>query len=298
MSSSERGVAALRFEAFEPEAFAPLPAAAPLAGAAAAGARAWLPDAIADAPAARVATPLAAGLVAADAPFAGLLPDFGAPWDEHAPAAAVPAGPTAEELEAARQQAEFEAAFEAAVAEQVAQAMAQREAEEAARLEEVRAAALAEGEAAGRAACEQEVLEALGSAYAALHEAAQAVQAQGERWTANLEENVAALAVGVARHVVGREVAADPAVVRALAARAVLEFPVDQPLTVRAHPDDLAALRATLGDAAADARDLRWTADANLARGGVLVEGRERIVDGRVDAALERVYRALARTNA
>jgi flagellar biosynthesis/type III secretory pathway protein FliH len=45
-------------------------------------------------------------------------------------------------------------------------------------------------------------------------------------------------------------------------------------------------------------RELRWTPDARVARGGVLAEGRERIVDGRVDSALERMYRALARTHA
>ncbi len=41
-------------------------------------------------------------------------------------------------------------------------------------------------------------------------------------------------------------------------------------------------------------RPLRWMADERVERGGCLIEGRERIVDGRVDMALERIYRALS----
>ncbi len=97
----------------------------------------------------------------------------------------------------------------------------------------------------------------------------------------------------MARHVVEREVAADDGLVVGLAARAVAEFPADQPLAVRAHPTDVAALKAAWA-ARPRAAELRWIPDAQVARGGALVEGRERIVDGRVDAALERVYRALS----
>ena len=46
------------------------------------------------------------------------------------------------------------------------------------------------------------------------------------------------------------------------------------------------------------ARDASWLADARVARGGCLVEGRERIVDGRVDTALERAYRRMAQIDA
>jgi flagellar biosynthesis/type III secretory pathway protein FliH len=43
---------------------------------------------------------------------------------------------------------------------------------------------------------------------------------------------------------------------------------------------------------------MSWVPDARIARGGCVVEGRERIVDGRVDSALERVYRRLAHRHA
>jgi flagellar biosynthesis/type III secretory pathway protein FliH len=46
------------------------------------------------------------------------------------------------------------------------------------------------------------------------------------------------------------------------------------------------------------ARALRWIGDSNVERGGCLTEGRERIIDGRVDTALERAYRTIAQIQA
>jgi flagellar biosynthesis/type III secretory pathway protein FliH len=39
-------------------------------------------------------------------------------------------------------------------------------------------------------------------------------------------------------------------------------------------------------------------ADSRIQPGGCVVEGRERIIDGRVDTALERLYRQLSGNNA
>jgi flagellar biosynthesis/type III secretory pathway protein FliH len=67
---------------------------------------------------------------------------------------------------------------------------------------------------------------------------------------------------------------------------------------VRVNPNDLAIIQATeeivepgTGE---PARELHWTGDPRIASGGCVVEGRERIVDGRVDTALERAYRRIA----
>lgn len=148
----------------------------------------------------------------------------------------------------------------------------------------------AEGERAARAEREPAVAAVLG----ALTEALAVVRAHEARWSATLEENVAALAVLVARHVLQREVAADPAAVRALVGAALAQFPMDETVTVRLHPDDLQACRALQGEGEVPLPDLRWVGDPTVARGGCLVEGRERILDGRLDVALERAYRALA----
>ncbi|GJG86608.1 hypothetical protein tb265_17890 [Gemmatimonadetes bacterium T265] len=153
--------------------------------------------------------------------------------------------------------------------------------------------AWADGHAAGCAAGDADARAALADVAAAFDAAARELRAHEERWMGDLRAHVAALAVAVAHHVVGREVAADDALVVALAARAVAEFPVQEALVARVHPDDLDALK-TAWDATAREGAVRWAPDERVARGGAVVEGRERIVDGRVDTALERLYRALA----
>lgn len=139
----------------------------------------------------------------------------------------------------------------------------------------------------------------LASARAALEAAVASVQVHAERWTANTEENVAAIAVTVARHIVEREVAADHTIVRDLVQRALAQFPLEQTITVRLHPDDAATCgSATIADGSGRLQDVRFVADAHIARGGCLVEGRERIIDGRVDTSLERAYRSIGQVQA
>ena len=42
-------------------------------------------------------------------------------------------------------------------------------------------------------------------------------------------------------------------------------------------------------------REARWIADEDVVPGGCIVEGPDRIVDGRVDQALERIFWELTR---
>ena len=117
-----------------------------------------------------------------------------------------------------------------------------------------------------------------------------------------LEENVAALAVIVARQIVSREVAASPEIVADLVRRALTEFPVEQAVRIRVNPLDLSML--TVPGASDDkqpvtgTREASWMADPRIARGGCLIEGRDRIVDGRIDAALERLYHRMSAIDA
>jgi flagellar assembly protein FliH len=162
------------------------------------------------------------------------------------------------------------------------------------------AAAYARGVADGRAQTEGAERERLRSAVDAAEQALEALRADEARWTGAIEENVCALAVAVARQIVGRELRGDPELVAELVRRALEEFPMDQPLVIRVHPADLATIVASTGDASAAApgRNARWLADARVRPGGCVVEGRERIIDGRVDTALERMYRRLTGNNA
>jgi len=152
----------------------------------------------------------------------------------------------------------------------------------------------ADGERAARAGLEQSLHAALGT----LASAAQSVQMHEARWLNNLEENIAAIAVSVARHIVQREIDYDPSFVASLVNNALSQYPIDQEIIIRVAPDDLATCRAVIDGDTTGARNLRWIGDASIERGGCLTEGRERIIDGRVDTALERAYRTIAQIQA
>jgi len=135
----------------------------------------------------------------------------------------------------------------------------------------------------------------------AAEDALNVIRVNEERWSGSIEENITALAVAVARHVIDRELASDPTIVSKLVRRALTEFPVDQPVRIRINPNDLALIEAHGGLDHADTgprNELHWIPDHRISTGGCVVEGRERIVDGRTDTALERVYRRIAYTNA
>jgi flagellar assembly protein FliH len=117
-----------------------------------------------------------------------------------------------------------------------------------------------------------------------------------------LEENLAALAVIVARQIMSREVSLSRELVADLIRRALTEFPIDQAIRIRVNPLDLSLLTAasTAAEVApiTGTREATWLADPRVVRGGCLIEGRDRIVDGRVDTALERAYLRMSKTDA
>lgn len=166
------------------------------------------------------------------------------------------------------------------------------------------AEAYAQGFDDGRLEGEQGEQARLRSAVAAAQEALDAIRDGEQRWTGTIEENICALAIAIARQVIGREVATERAIVADLVRRAVSEFGVERQVRVRVHPQDLALLTGhgadddDHADRLAAGRELRWVPDVGVGRGSCVVEGRERIIDGRVDAALERVYRRLTYTHA
>ena len=110
-------------------------------------------------------------------------------------------------------------------------------------------------------------------AVAAAESAAAAVRASEQRWLEALEENICALAVAVARHVIGRELRSDAQTIAELVRRAVAEFPVDQPLRVRINPQDLSTLSAV---SPLDGEPVA------VARGRDLLDGRSRDRAGRL----------------
>ena len=170
------------------------------------------------------------------------------------------------------------------------------------RVAEAYAAGQAGGRAEGRAEGEAAERLRLRNAFAALDSALGSIQHGEARWREALEENLVALAIAIAKQILEREVKVDRGVVEGLVRRAVSEFPVDQPVRVRLAPTDIGVL-ADAGAAVppadlVDGRAARWIPDPLLTPGGCVVEGRERIVDGRVDSALERIYRQLTHASA
>lgn len=150
---------------------------------------------------------------------------------------------------------------------------------------------------AGRDASSTSDATSLANALEVLKAAAHHIVATEQKALGTLEENVAALAVTIARQIIGREVRTSPDLIIDLVRTAVSEFPVDQPLRIRVNPLDLSTLSVVSDGVAiriAPDREITWAADPRILPGGCVVEGRERIIDGRVDMALERVFKTLS----
>lgn len=148
----------------------------------------------------------------------------------------------------------------------------------------------AHGYEEGRLAGERAERARLRGALDAANEALCQVTANQRTWAAAFEDNLCAMATAIARHLMERELRADPTVLVALVQRARREFAMGEPLRVRVNPADLSAL-ANAADAGTPDVAEHWVPDASVAPGGCVVEGHERIVDGRVDTTLERLYR-------
>ena len=160
-------------------------------------------------------------------------------------------------------------------------------------MQEVEAAygrGFADGEEAGVRTARDELQVAVGAAVAALEE----IRANREAWEARLHERMVMLAAAMAQKIVGRACVEDPEAVIELARKAVAKFPVGEGVRIRLHPSDHAVFlderyfEGFVGD-----RTVRWIPDEDVVPGGCVVEGPDRIVDGRVDEALCRIVRAL-----
>jgi type III secretion protein L len=121
--------------------------------------------------------------------------------------------------------------------------------------------------------------------------------AERDRLLGAVARDVAALAIDVARRLLGRELAADPGAVVDLAARAVRGVRERAVVTLRVSPSDAPRVRAAEGRLAAlllRAPGVAVREDAALSAGDVVVETEAGRVDARVPAQLAALERALA----
>lgn len=153
-------------------------------------------------------------------------------------------------------------------------------------------AAWSGGHAAGRAEATDEANRTLKRAAGLLVSTAEALDAARLGVVRELEDAVYLLGLAVAKHLIQREVAADPAIVRELVHRGLEAFPVGSRVEIHLHPDDLAALRSQVDLPGRDGQssDLQWIPDPAVERGGCTLETPHRVVDGRVDLALGELY--------
>ena len=148
----------------------------------------------------------------------------------------------------------------------------------------------AEGEEAGLQTARNELQVAMRTTLQALED----VRANREAWNARLEEHLVALAAAMATKVIERTREEDPSVFVDLARQAVAAFPIEEAVRIRVHPADKEILTdEELLDQVIGPRTVKWIPDPEIAQGGCIVEGPDKIIDGRVDEAIARIARAL-----
>lgn len=154
-----------------------------------------------------------------------------------------------------------------------------------------------EGFREGVAQGEARATEALASAVAAAEKAARRLQEDRQHLTEGVEEDVLVLALAVARHIVGRELRGDADTFADRVREALNAFPLNQTVKIRVHPADLSRISSISdgGDVIpiSGGRDVQWIADPAIVESGCVLEGPERVLDGRLDHTLERVFQAL-----
>lgn len=144
----------------------------------------------------------------------------------------------------------------------------------------------------GKAAAMEEASRTVKRAAGLLVSTAEALDAARLGVVRELEDSVYLLSLAVARHLILREVSADPSVVRDLVQRGLDSFPVGSHVEIHLHPEDLTALRGQFELPGSDGRaaEIQWIADQSVERGGCTLETPHRVVDGRVDLALADLY--------
>ena len=157
------------------------------------------------------------------------------------------------------------------------------------KLRETRAAALREGEAAGRsrAAAElQPVLERLAAAIAGL-------AALRPRLRREAEADLLQLALAIARRVLRRELSIDPDALHGLVLGALEKLEMQEIDRVRVHPSQAGPVTALLRDAGAGP-GVEVMPDPALEAGAVLFETARGALDASVETQLQEIERGLA----
>jgi flagellar assembly protein FliH len=116
------------------------------------------------------------------------------------------------------------------------------------------------------------------------------------RLQAEAEADLLNLSLAVARRLVRRELSANPDIIRSTLREAIALATDRTDLVVCAHPEDVAVMEEELPQirrAFTDLGKVNLVPDETLARGGLLIRGRENEVDMRLEKQLEAIESAL-----
>ena len=159
----------------------------------------------------------------------------------------------------------------------------------------IRAAAQAEGFAAGR----EEALAALRPAAAAFGEAAVQAHAHADAAAAELETEAVDLAFSIAEKILAASVAAAPSSVLEAVRGALRGIVERERVTLLVNPDDLELVRESEQDLRATLGGIEHCdvqAERRVGRGGVIVRYAEGQVDARLETKLERAREVVAQS--
>lgn len=153
---------------------------------------------------------------------------------------------------------------------------------------EARQSGFQEGEAAGRRAAEMELRPVLERLAKSIEELAGLRPAAA----AHAETGLLKLATAIARRILRREISVDPQAVESLVRMALERVRAEDVLRVRVHPEHAALLKAAL-DRLPGARDIAVQPDAQLDRGGVVLETGRGNLDASIETQLAEIERGL-----
>jgi flagellar assembly protein FliH len=142
----------------------------------------------------------------------------------------------------------------------------------------------------------QRIQEQLQTALPALKSAAEALQAERDRWLIRWEQTAVQVGVAIAEKLVKSQIATRPELTSGMIADA-LRLAAGQPrISVHLHPDDMAAWGdqgARIIESLTACADSTLVADPRISRGGCRIETTHGEIDARVETMLERLAEEL-----
>ncbi len=143
---------------------------------------------------------------------------------------------------------------------------------------------------------EQKARENLQTLVPAMQQAAEKLQREYQAWLGRWEESAVRLSVAIAERILKHQLDVDPQTSSRLISEALRLISRVDRLTIRLHPDDVAAL----GDqpeqfvsTVAHAGQVHVVPDPEVGRGGCVIETQTGSVDARIETLLERIVQEL-----